>query len=99
MSSANTARRFFAEIYKNEQTKILRAQQSLVQDAIAFVQILKWPSKDTTAQKIKFAQKILESKDSFMNAIKLRRYIRQLIAVATSAKVSDESSGEEDSQY
>jgi hypothetical protein len=34
-----------------------------------------------------------------MNAIKLRRYIRQLIAVATSAKVSDESSGEEDSQY
>jgi hypothetical protein len=55
MSSANTARRSFAEIYKNEQTKILKAQQSLVQDAIAFVQILKWPSKDTTAQKIKFA--------------------------------------------
>jgi len=61
MTTPETARASFAAIYVNEQTKILRAQQSLVQTAISIVQILKRPSEDSLANRIKFVEKILEN--------------------------------------
>ena len=54
----------------------------MVQTAIAVVQTLKRVDLDTTTQKGVLVDKLLESKEAFGNAVKLRRYLRQLADVA-----------------
>lgn len=96
MATTDSTRKSFADIYVNEQTKILRAQQSMVQTAISIVQILKWPEKNTVAQRISFVEKVLESQQSFMDAIKLRKYVKRLIDLATDQQEDSAESEDEE---